>query len=250
MTEDREPQIIRAFVELSQELIEDYDVIDMLAQLTASCASLLDISSAGLLLGDSRGQLHLAAASSERTHHLELFQLQRDEGPCLDSFHDGEPVSAPDLDAAAHRWPQFQRAALDVGIRSVHALPMRLKDNVLGAVGLFGDETGDLHEDDLALAQALVHVASVAIVHERAATDRASISALLDYALTSRIVVEQAKGALAYAGDLDMDDAFAVLRLYARDHRRKLSEVANEIVNRLLPYDDVLQHARSSASST
>ena len=247
MTESREHEIIRSFVDLSNELVDDYDVVEMLAQLTAHCASLLDISSAGLLLADGRGVLHLMASSSERTHDLELFQLQGDQGPCLDCYRERQPVRVPDLEAERARWPRFCEAALAVGFRSVHALPMRLKGNVLGTLGLFGEVTGSLDEQDLALAQALVHVASVAIINERAANDRATINAQLQHALTSRIVVEQAKGVLAHAGDLDMASAFTVLRRYARDHGRKLSEVAAGVVARELTHQELLQHARSAA---
>ena len=247
MTDGREREIIRAFVDLSGELVEEYDVVETLAQLTASCASLLDIASAGLLLADGRGTLHLMASSSERTHHLEVFQLQREEGPCLDCYREGVAVPVPDLDAEEERWPQFCEAARAVGFRSVHALPMRLKDNVLGTLGLFGDETGPLADDDVALAQALVHVASVAIVNERSAADRATVNAQLQHALSSRIVVEQAKGVVAQAGGLEMEAAFAVLRRYARDHGRKLSDVAGEVVRRELSHDVLLAHARSAA---
>ena len=246
MTESREHEIIRSFVDLSNELVDDYDVVEMLAQLTAHCASLLDISSAGLLLADGRGVLHLMASSSERTHHLELFQLQRDEGPCLDCYRERAPVKVADLEAEQERWPEFCEAARAVGFRSVHALPMHLKGNVLGTLGLFGEEVGALEDDDLALAQALVHVASVAIINERAANDRETINAQLQHALTSRIVVEQAKGVIAHGGNLEMDAAFAVLRRYARDHSRKLSDVAGEIVRRELAQDAVIDHARSA----
>lgn len=247
MTDGREHEIIRAFVDLSNELVDDYDLVDMLSQLTAHCAGLLDISSAGLLLADGRGVLHLMASSSERTHHLEVFQLQREEGPCLDCFHERRPIKVADLDAAKERWPQFCEAASIVGIKSVHALPMRLKDNVLGTLGLFGSEVGPMEEDDLELAQALVHVASVAIINERSANDRATVNSQLEHALTSRVVVEQAKGVLAHAGGLDMDAAFAVLRRYARDHSRKLSEIAAEVVSRVLPQEALLEHARSAS---
>ena len=247
MTDSREREIVRAFVALSHELVDDYDVVEMLSQLTTNCASLLDISSAGLLLADQHGVLHLMASSSERTHDLEMFQLQRDEGPCLDCFHQREPILVPDLDAMQERWPQFCRAARTVGFKSVHALPMRLKDSVLGTLGLFGEETGVLDDDDVALAQALAHVASVALVNEKAAGDRATVNSQLQHALTSRIVVEQAKGVIAQAGGLEMGEAFTVLRRYARDHGRKLSEVASEVVHRELPQEALLEHARSAA---
>ncbi|NPD03520.1 GAF and ANTAR domain-containing protein [Nocardioides sp. zg-1308] len=247
MTEGREREVIHAFVAMSNELVDDYDVVDVLAQLTDYCAELLDISAAGLLLADGRGVLHLAASTSDRMHHLEMFQLQRDEGPCLDCFHDGQRVLVPDLAEAEERWPQFSAAAGRAGFRSVHALPMRLTGNVLGALGLFGDQPGALDADDLALAQALLHVASVAIVNDRSATDRATVNSQLQKALTSRITVEQAKGVIAYAGDLSMDDAFAVLRRYARDHGIKLSVTASRVVDRDLKYELLIQHARAAA---
>lgn len=247
MTDSREREIIRAFVEMSNELVDDYDVVDVLSQLTGHCAYLLDVASAGLLLADGRGVLHLAAASSERGHHLEILQLQRDEGPCLDCFHNGQAVLVPDLTQEEARWPLFSQAARDVGFRSVHALPMRLTGNVLGALGLFGVEPGSLNADDVALAQALLHVATVALVNERSATDRATVNSQLQRALTSRIVVEQAKGVLAQGGGLGLDEAFAALRRYARDHGTKLSVTASQIVDRDLRFEEVIEHARSTS---
>lgn len=248
MTDSREHQIIRAFVDLSNELVDEYDVVDMLSHLTTSCAGLLNVASAGLLLADGKGTLHLMASTSERTHHLEVFQLQREEGPCLDCYADGEPVIVPDLATEQQRWPQFCRAAEAVGFKSVHALPMRLRDTLLGTLGLFGEETGRLDDDDLALAQALVHVASVAIVNEKAAADLAIVNSQLQHALTSRVVLEQAKGVIAHTGGIEMSDAFAVLRRYARDHGRLLSDVATEVVNRELSGQTLLDHARTATT--
>jgi transcriptional regulator with GAF, ATPase, and Fis domain len=247
VTEARERNIIRAFVDLSNELVGDYDVVEMLSRLTTNCAGLLDIASAGLLLADQRGVLHLLASSSERTHDLEIFQLQRDEGPCLDCYHERAAVIVPDLAGEEQRWPQFVRAARTVGFQSVHALPMRLRNTVLGTLGLFGERIGRLQDDDLALAQALVHVASVAIVNEKSSTDLATVNTQLQNALTSRILIEQAKGVLAHSGGLEMEAAFAVLRRYARDHGRRLSDVAADVVNRELLGDTLLQHARTAA---
>jgi transcriptional regulator with GAF, ATPase, and Fis domain len=246
----REPDIIRAFVDLSDELVSDYDMLEMLSRLTANCAELLDIASAGLLLADERGVLHLAAASSERTQQLELFQLQRHEGPCLDCYRDAAPVTVPDLAAEAERWPQFSRAALDAGFASVHAVPMRLRGHVLGGLGLFSEAVGHLGDNDLGLAQALAHVASVAIVNEKSAADLATVNSQLQHALSSRIVLEQAKGVIAHAGGLAIDDAFLVLRRYARDHGRKLGDVAAQVVNRELRGETLLQHVKTSRRLT
>ena len=247
LDQQRERKVINAFVHLSNELVDDYDIIDTLTTLTASCADLLDVASAGLLLADENGVLHLVASSSERTRELELFQLQREEGPCLDCYHDSKIVVSAGLPDMKQRWPVFSRAAEMWGFGSVHALPMRLREHALGAIGLFSEGTGHLDDADLALAQALVHVACVAIVNDKNASDRATINTQLQHALNGRVVLEQAKGVLAASAELEMDVAFAVLRRYARDHGRRLSDVAAEVVGRRLRGDVLLQHARSVA---
>ena len=243
MRDARERDVIRAFLDLSNELVDGYDMVDLLTQLTANCARLLDVASAGLLLADSRGVLHLIATSSERTQDLEVLQLQRDEGPCLDCYRLGEPVLA----AEGRRWPRFVAPATAAGFASVHAVPMRLRDNILGALGLFGNKPGRLDQDDLALAQALAHVASVAIVNEKAASDRDTVNDQLQLALESRIVIEQAKGVIAYVGELNMNDSFTLLRRYARDHDLRLSDVPTRVANRQLPGILLIEHARALA---
>ena len=249
MTGTREAEVARSFVTLASSLANGYDVVDLLDELTTDCARLLDVASAGLLLADARGVLHIMAASSEQTRQLEVFQLQRDEGPCLECYRDGTAVSVANLDEATDRWPQFVPAARSMGFASVHALPMRLRDNVLGALGLFGTEVGALNDDDLALGQALADVASVALVQDKAAADKAIVNEQLQTALTSRVILEQAKGVLAQLGALEMAQAFTVLRNYARDHNLRLTEMAQAVVARSLPAQQVLDHARSRRSS-
>jgi len=246
MPQNRERTLTEAFVFVANSLADGLDPVDLLSGLTADCARLLDIESAGLLLADPQGTLHVVAASSERTRTLELFQLQREQGPCLDCFHSGAPVAVADLHAEAARWPEFVAAATAAGFASVHALPMRLRDNVLGTLGLFGAAVGPLAEADLNLGQALAHVASIALVVDKAATDKESINQQLQVALQSRIVLEQAKGLLAQLGDLDMDQAFAVLRRYARDHNERLSEVAQAVVSRAMPAQQMIDHSMAA----
>jgi transcriptional regulator with GAF, ATPase, and Fis domain len=241
---DREREVIAAFVGIATSLTEGYDVVDLYSRLTSDCVQLLDIASAGLLLADARGVLHLMAASSDRTRDVETFQLQRHEGPCLDCFRDGVPVLVQDLSAEEKRWPQFVPAALGAGIASVHALPMRLHDAVLGTLGLFGAQPGLLNEDDLHLGQALAATASLALVAERNSADKDVLNAQLNTALHSRVVLEQAKGLLAQSGDLDMEQAFAVLRRYARDHNEKVSHIAAQTVERVLAPSVIFDHAR------
>lgn len=246
-TQRREHRVIEAFVRLSHELVDDYDVTDLLSTLTGSCVDLLDVSSAGLLLADHQGVLHLVASSSETTHHLEVFQLQRNEGPCLDCFASGERVTVTGHADMARRWPEFARAAELLGFETVHAVPMRLRDQVLGALGLFGTDAGQLDDADIALAQALVHVACVAIVNEESASDRTLVNAQLQRALSSRVVLEQAKGVISAAANLEMETAFTVLRRYARDHGARLADVADDVVHRRLHHDSLLAHARATA---
>lgn len=231
-----EGEVTRAFVSLARSLASGADVVDLLSELTADCARLLDIASAGLLLADQRGVLHVMAASTERTRELELFQVQREQGPCRDSYLHGEAVRVPDLSAAEERWPVFVPAARAAGFASLHALPMRLGTAQLGALGLFGTSVGALDEQDLSLGQALADVASVALVSNRAVTDRNVLNDQLQTALTSRVVLEQAKGVLSQQGNLDMDEAFRALRRYARDNNLRLSDLAQAVVSRRLPW--------------
>lgn len=248
MTAGREDAVVASFVRLAGSLATGHDVAELLTQLTVDCAQLLDVSAAGLLLADSRGALHVVAASSDRIADLEAFQAQRAQGPCQTCYLDGQPVNVPDLAAVAQRWPAFAEVAARAGVASVHAVPMRLRDDIVGALNLFGSSTGALGEADLRLAQALADVATVALVQDRAAADRALVNEQLQEALDSRVVLEQAKGVLSYVGDLDMPAAYAALRAYARDHNIKLTELARALVGRAVPASLVLDHARSRLS--
>jgi GAF domain-containing protein len=226
MTETREHAIIRSFMALSDSLVDDFDVLDVVTRLTQDCARLLDVAAAGLLLADARGELHLLAATSEQARSLEVFQLQREEGPCRDCYQSGRPVNVADLNAEIDRWPQFVPAASREGFASVHAIPMRLKQERLGTLGLFGSTPGDLNPEDLNLAQSLAHVATIAIVQENHAITTATLAPRLQAALASRATWETAKGVLAEVHGLDMDEASARLRRYARQHGQHLTDVA------------------------
>jgi hypothetical protein len=243
-----EGDVTRAFVDLASGLANGLDVVDLLSQLTTDCARLLDVTSAGLLLADARGVLHVMAASSQRARELEVFQVQREEGPCLDSFVHGESVSAPDLEQELDRWPVFVPAARGAGYASVHALPMRLREAKLGTLGLFGSNVGALNEEDLRLGQALADVASVALVQDRTAADHTAINEQLQNALTSRVIIEQAKGILAQQGDLRMEEAFLTLRQYSRDKNQRLSDVAHALVYRQLSGRTLLEHSAARAA--
>ena len=230
MTEpSREAQVLGAVVTLVDSLLDDFDVVDLLTELTENCVQLLDVATAGLLLADPHSRLHLLAATSEATHDLELFQLQSDEGPCLDCYTSGRPVSVADLAAARTRWPRFAHAAAGAGFASVHAVPMRAAGTVIGALGLFGTSVGELSGEDRLLAQTLAHVACVAILSEHAPTSDI-VGPQLRAALGSRIVVERAKGFIHESLSVPMTEAFVLLRRYAHGQREHLTEVARRLL--------------------
>ena len=251
MTVGREQDVVRALVSLAGSMVTGQaDVVELLTELTSDCARLLDVAAAGLLLADDRAVLHLMAASSDSVAHVEALQIQRAQGPCLDCFRDGRPVSVPDLQRASDRWPQFVPAARTAGFASVHAVPMRLRDTVLGALGLFGAEPGSLNAADLELAQGMADVASIALMQDRATTEQRTINEQLQTALTSRVVLEQAKGVLSHTADVDMATAFSMLRQYARDHNMRLGELASSVVHRSVPARVVVDHSRVRREQT
>ena len=231
MTEQREHDIIESFIGFADRLIDDVDVLDLTTELAADCARLLDVEAVGLLLADPGGVLHLLAATSEEARKLEAFQLQRDEGPCLDCYHTGESVSVVDLRTETQRWPRFTAVAASEGFASVHAIPMRLRQERLGALGLFGATPGALNDGDLKLAQGLAHVASIAIVQAANLPQEGDVLTALQAAVASRSVVDMAKGVIAETHSVDTQEAFNRLRNYAHRHHQHLADVARDVVS-------------------
>jgi transcriptional regulator with GAF, ATPase, and Fis domain len=217
-------------VEMADTLVDDFDVIEFLHVLTERSVQLLGVAAAGLLLTDGQGTLQVVAASSERTRLLELFQLQTYEGPCVDCFRAGQPVSAADL-ALAARWPQFAAAAKDAGFAAVHAVPMRLRTDVIGALNFFDVSPGVLDPVKMRAGQALADVATIGLLQQRAIRRRDVLTEQLQTALNSRILIEQAKGVLAERLKVDVGEAFTLLRDNARRRSRPLSELAQAVVD-------------------
>jgi GAF domain-containing protein len=225
----RERALAEAFVSLADTLVVGYDVIDLLVRLSSDCVALLPVEAAGLLLSDQRGALQVVSASGEEVHLMELFQVQTQEGPCLDCFHSSRQVTASDL-AADGRWPRFAERALRAGYRAVHALPLRLRTETIGALNPFGTRPGALSPEDLRIGQALADVATIGILQERAIRRRDVLAEQLQAALNSRVIIEQAKGILAERGRIDLSEAFTLLRTHARDSNRRLSDLAKEVI--------------------
>jgi transcriptional regulator with GAF, ATPase, and Fis domain len=223
-------RVREVFIELADTLVDDFDIIDFLDRLAELCSELLGVSACGILVVDHHGVLNLVAASTEQARLVELIQLQNSEGPCLEALTTGQPIQHPDLRASDTPWPRFAAAAVDAGYLSVQALPMRLRDTVIGALNLFGAETGPLDDDTIAFGQALADAATIGIVHQRAIIRHEVVTEQLQTALNSRVLIEQAKGFLSHSLGLGVDEAFKELRAYARANNRRLTEVAEDVV--------------------
>jgi transcriptional regulator with GAF, ATPase, and Fis domain len=226
----REQALADTFVRLADTMVDDYDIVDLLDQLVHACVNVLGVTAAGLLLDDQKGNLALVASSSDETRLLELFQLQNNEGPCLDCVRTGAAVTSDNLQDDLDRWPLFVPAAHLAGFQSVTAVPMRLREQTIGGLGLFLDERGPIPATNRGLAQALADVATIGILQQRSLHRSHALSEQLQSALTSRITIEQAKGVLAERNDLTMAAAFDALRRHARDHNLKLTDVATAVV--------------------
>ena len=161
----REELLADTFLQLADTLVEDFDVIELLTMLSGRCVELLDASATGILLADVHRTLHVVAASSEQANLLELFQIQNSEGPCLDAFRTGKAVIHGDLGVDSP-WPAFGRRAIEEGLPSVHAFPMRVRDTVLGTLNLFMATAGPLTSADVSVAQALAHAATIALLQD------------------------------------------------------------------------------------
>jgi GAF domain-containing protein len=216
-------------VELADTLVKDFDVVDFLHTLTQRCVELVDVDAAGLALADHSGMLRVVAASDEQARLLELFEVQNEEGPCLDAYRTGHIVVEEHLDTS-ERWRRFKKEALADGFFSVHAVPMRLREDVIGALNLFRLKPGRLVDEEAAICRALAGVATIGLLQERAVREARVLAEQLQAALNSRIVIEQAKGVLAEQAHVEMDVAFELLRGFARTNNRRLADVARDLL--------------------
>jgi GAF domain-containing protein len=232
-------RIAQVFVELADTLVENFDVVDFLQTLTDRCVELLGTDASGLMLSDQRGGLQVMTATMQRARMLELFELQIQEGPCLDCFNSGDAIPNVDLTQPEtdKQWPAFTPTAVRAGFGTTHALPMRLRGQVIGALNLFNDKPVQLSDSDLTVAQAMADVATIGLLHQRNTHEQTVLSEQLQTALHSRVLIEQAKGALAARTSLDVNQAFHTMRAYARRNNLTLTDVATAIVDQTMSSD-------------
>jgi GAF domain-containing protein len=227
---DRERLLAGAFVSLADTLADDYDAPALLGRLVSACATLFTVAAAARLLSDQHGQPPVLASSDKDSGLLEDFQLQHDEGPSTDCLRSGNVVMSADLSAEGERWPGFVAAARPIGVRSVIAIPLRLRERTIGGLSLFDTRPSPMPELDRRVAQALAEAAAIGILQQRTMQRSSILVDQLQHALNSRVVIEQAKGVVAERNGVGMDVAFELLRTFARNHNRKLGEVAAAVV--------------------
>ncbi|MBB2975172.1 GAF domain-containing protein [Microbacterium endophyticum] len=240
----REAHINAAFVAVADTLTTEYDMVDLLHTLVESCASILHMDAGGLTLVDGSGRLQLMASTSETEAFVNVMRLNADAGPCSECLRTGIAVSVKDISEPAP-WHAFQASAVDQGFRSTLATPLKLRGKVIGTMNLFGSRPDEVSARDAAVAQALADVATIGILQERVIREGHAVEDQLRHALESRIVIEQAKGVVANGLSLSMDDAFALLRKYARDHNLTLRSVSEHVSNREVSVDQFAALARS-----
>jgi GAF domain-containing protein len=227
----REERIVETFVELADTMVDHFDVVEFLHRLVERSMELMDCAEVGLLLANATGTLQVMASSSERSEALELLQSQNEEGPCFECYRTRRPVFSEDLAADTARWPTFAPAAVRAGINSVHAIPMRVHSQTIGALNLFRAGTGPLDARNVPLGQGMADIAAVALIQERAMRESRGVVQQLQGALNSRVLIEQAKGVLAERGHVSVDSAFTNIRHYARHHNSRLSDVARDVID-------------------
>ena len=227
----READVVQSLVEMADTLVDDYDVVDLLTGLTDRCVSLLGVSAAGVMLVSPAGSLGLVASSSEAMRLLELFELQAEEGPCLDAFRTGQPVGHVNLVVRSDRWPSFSAAARRAGFLSAAALPLRLREVTLGALNLLSVSGAPMRKADLIVARAFADLAALSIVQHQTSLEAQRLNEQLSGALTSRVVIEQAKGVISERAGTNLAEAFSRLRTYARHNNLRLTDVAQAAVD-------------------
>ncbi|CAL4859600.1 GAF and ANTAR domain-containing protein [Microbacterium sp. MM2322] len=228
--EMREKQLIDTFVEIADTMVGGYDVVDLLYRLVSRCSVIFAAADAGILLRIDGQPLEVVASTTERSQLVSLLQLSADEGPCVDAYRSGEPVTVNDIASIRERWPDFAERAGALGYNWMHAVPLRLRDEVIGSLNLFGDGSESLSAEDARAARGLADIATIGILHEQAFREADLARTQLQQALDSRVVIEQAKGVLAHQHNIDMDEAFQRLRAQARSSQQRLADVARDIV--------------------
>jgi len=245
----QQQRLVETLVELADTLVAEYDVIDFMQTLAERSVELVEVSAAGIMLADAHGELRHAACSSEEMRLVELFELQLEEGPCFDAFRQQRAVRSDSPDDAVRRWPNFAPRAAEGGFTAVSAVPLRLRGDAVGALNLFSNTTGALDDEQLLVVQAMADIATIGVIQARLIRDQGLLTSQLEAALDSRVSIEQAKGVVSERRNISVDDAFVLVRRFARNHNRLLSETARGIVDGSLTDEFVADVSRAKPAS-
>ncbi|MCJ1688564.1 GAF and ANTAR domain-containing protein [Rathayibacter sp. VKM Ac-2927] len=230
----REQMLLETLRVVADTLVDDFDVVDFLHDLVDRCATIFDAVDVGLVLADEHGELVVMASTNERLHLIEVLQLSAGDGPCIDAYQSGTVVTAGSLAEISRRWPKFAEAAAGSGYNSVHAVPLRLRQSTIGSLNLFSDKPGELAPADVPAVQTIADVATIGLVQERAVREASLTRDQLQHALTSRIIIEQAKGVIAHTRGINMEQAWEILRQRARSRQARISDIARAVVEGLI----------------
>lgn len=229
MPDTRETRLVETFVTLTDSLVADYDVVEVLQTLVDRAVELFDAAAGAIHLANAQHELEVVASTSERSSFFGLLQLNAGEGPCITAVTTGELATSENLAELQRRWPRFAEASQQRGYVGVHAIPLRLRDTVVGSLNLFRESEGALNGADARAAQALADVATISLLQQRTIENATLEASQLQRALDSRVVIEQAKGYVSRALDVDMDTAFRLIRQHARSNQERLSDVARAV---------------------
>jgi GAF domain-containing protein len=224
-------ELTGALVEFADTLVADFDIVEFLQRLTDRCVELLPVDAAGLALADRQDGLQVVVSSGDDARLLEAVQLHLDEGPCVECHRSGQPVAVGDLAAVGRQWPRLVPAMQQLGFSAVHAVPMRRRTDVIGAMNLFRRAPGELDAATAAIARAFTEVATIGLLQQRARREQELLVEQLQSALSSRVVIEQAKGVLAERLSLGTEQAFSLLRHNARSRNHRLTDFARAVID-------------------
>ena len=206
-----------------------YDLEAVLAELTESVTAVLGLCGSGVTMAEE-GRLRFVTAVSQASGELERKQEEQQAGPCRDAYTTGLVVRVSDVRGESARWPEFSATAAQLGVAGVAGIPMRLADEIIGALNLYSPEPRDWTDGDIAVARVLADVATSYVVNASKLRQQEQLSEQLQEALESRVVIEQAKGITAYKNAVTIDQAYQLMRRHARNNNASLRVVAEAIV--------------------
>jgi hypothetical protein len=216
----------RTFIELTDVLVAEVD----LHRAAVLCAELLDVHGAGVLALDEDKALTSVAASGETAALLIRLEVDHDQGPGVDALRGGDLVECADLGAGELRWPRFAPLAVAAGMGAAYGMPCRLRDTTVGALTLYRTAVGALPPERVEVGRGLANTVALGVAAHRGREQGLRVEQLQG-ALNSRVIIEQAKGMLAERAGLSVDEAFAVMRVHARNSGTKIRDVARQVLS-------------------